>query len=179
MAEHNALSDRELGSWLVSLSPRRSRIDRERLLYEAGRAAALTEYRHWRPVSLAGMASGWLAAAVILGMSWTPRSEAVTSGVAQRADAKRPASAVATVSGPTAVSADVRDGPQERDGFRQPFDTTADLRQFSRTGRLPPDAGFSHSIAVGNREAPAPRAEMPPQTYFHLRRSLSHNGDVL
>lgn len=199
MAQHNDLNDRELAGWLESLTPRRSAVDRERVLYEAGRAAAVAEQRRWRTMSLAATASGWLAAAALLGMSWSRSDPLVASG----SDAKQsvPAAVNPAIEPPVTVTSadslvegrrdvgDVSANPSvPRPGasseprvaefsprlFGEGTLTTADLRRVSRTGRLSSDRTAGTS-AAGNARQP----EESPRTYFEMRRAISSGEDVL
>jgi hypothetical protein len=197
MAQHNDMSDRELAGWLESLAPRRSAIDRERLLYEAGRAAAQSEHQRWRRVSLAAMASGWLAAAVLLGMSWTKSDPLVAAGGALKntpADTDVVVEPVIAESGNQAVehrrdAGDVSANPSvPHPGVSSQWDVTgtgpsltgegmlrtADLRRVSRTGRLSSDRPAGTSAAEG----PGPVVESP-LTYFEMRRAISRDADLL
>jgi hypothetical protein len=180
MAEHNKLSDRELAAMLGALAPRRSGVDRERLLYLAGHAAALAERRRWRYVSLASMASGWLAAAALLGASWTQSGQPVALRDANPVDAKPQASTDVPAVEQAVLPVEVRDNRElPHGGFSQRIDTTADLRRFSRTGQLAPDHSAGRAMTVGAVELSDGPTAGSPRTYIELRRALSAGGEVL
>lgn len=73
MSEQSGERD-ELERALTALAPRRTEVDRDRLMYQAGRAAAATRYRRWLWFS-GGLtvASGGATALLALALVFTPR----------------------------------------------------------------------------------------------------------
>lgn len=192
MAEHDDMTNRELATALAGLAPRRSSINREHLLYLAGRAAAESEHRRRRVFSRAMTAAGWLAAAMSLGL-WSAQPERL---VESKSTSPTPATTIAGPANlpqqvPESVSPAVPEGPvvaqrdsqppagRSRESSRRPpgdwLATATELEQISRAGRLVLNRPLDRANVIVNEDDASTR----PVTYRELMREWSNRNDLL